>query len=336
MGTSCPPISSPCACLLKRVQPRPTLCQGEQRDTPLHTPPVHSQFQRVLQEGVTRFEFDQEAPLSKLTGTNRTKWAQAREHLQELDPTNAKNLDLIEKAVFHVSLDQTTPAPDDLAARARACLHGDGSNKWFDKPVTLVQFRNGKGGTNGEHTWADAMVVVRAFDLAMEEADEHISKYGPPRLPTAEDLAATDLVSPTRVTFKLDTHLQGAIEEASADLFQLVSTVDLDVVEFNHFGKGFFKRYRLIADSVCQMAIQLAWARLHPGEVAATYESAHTRLFYHGRTETIRTTCKESIAFTDAMCSKTATVRPPTRATLCCPPSPAHTHTPLCTGQGEV
>ena len=250
-----------------------------------------------------------EPPLSKLTGQNRTKWAQARSHLKELDPNNASTLDIIEKAMFHVSLDQTSPAPDKLATRAKACLTGDGSNKWFDKPVTLVQFRNGKGGTNGEHSWADAMVVVKAFDLAMEAADEHISKYGPPKVPTAADLAAADLVAPTKLTFKLDTHMNGAIEEASADLSSLISSVDLDVVEFPHFGKGFFRRYRLVADSVCQMAIQLAWAKLHPGEVAATYESAHTRLFYHGRTETIRTMCKEVLAFTSAMLDDKATVR---------------------------
>jgi carnitine O-acetyltransferase len=44
------------------------------------------------------------------------------------------------------------------------------------------------------------------------------------------------------------------------------------------------------------MAIQLAYYRLH-GRVTATYETAHTRQFHHGRTETIRVCSKESLAF---------------------------------------
>lgn len=39
-----------------------------------------------------------------------------------------------------------------------------------------------------------------------------------------------------------------------------------------------------------QMAIQLAHWRLHK-EAVATYETAHTRLFYHGRTETSELAC---------------------------------------------
>lgn len=49
-----------------------------------------------------------------------------------------------------------------------------------------------------------------------------------------------------------------------------------------------------------QMAIQLAHHRMH-GEPAATYETGHTRAFYHGRTETIRACSVESVAFCRAM-----------------------------------
>ena len=52
---------------------------------------------------------------------------------------------------------------------------------------------------------------------------------------------------------------------------------------------------------VCaQMALQLAFYRMH-GEHTATYESAQTVMFRHGRTETIRTLTVHSIAFVAAM-----------------------------------
>lgn len=49
-----------------------------------------------------------------------------------------------------------------------------------------------------------------------------------------------------------------------------------------------------------QMAIQLAYYKLH-GRFVATYETGHTRAFYHGRTDTVRTLSTQSIAFVKAM-----------------------------------
>lgn len=48
------------------------------------------------------------------------------------------------------------------------------------------------------------------------------------------------------------------------------------------------------------MALQLAYYRLHK-RVVLTYESATTRLYYNGRTETIRPVSSYSVAFVKAM-----------------------------------
>ena len=48
------------------------------------------------------------------------------------------------------------------------------------------------------------------------------------------------------------------------------------------------------------MAIQLAHYRLHRA-FAPTYETGHTRAFYHGRTDTVRTCSLASCAFVRAM-----------------------------------
>ena len=45
-----------------------------------------------------------------------------------------------------------------------------------------------------------------------------------------------------------------------------------------------------------QMALQLAYYRLHQ-KLVLTYESATTRLYYQGRTETIRPVSEHSVAF---------------------------------------
>lgn len=52
--------------------------------------------------------------------------------------------------------------------------------------------------------------------------------------------------------------------------------------------------------SLTQMAMQLAYYRVHK-KVVLTYESATTRLYYQGRTETIRPVSDLSVAFVKAM-----------------------------------
>ena len=55
-------------------------------------------------------------------------------------------------------------------------------------------------------------------------------------------------------------------------------------------------------DAACQMAMQLAYTRMH-GKPAPTYEACAMKSYYHGRTETIRSCTLESVAMCDAFLS---------------------------------
>jgi Choline/Carnitine o-acyltransferase len=57
------------------------------------------------------------------------------------------------------------------------------------------------------------------------------------------------------------------------------------------------------------MAFQLAWYKTR-GEFTATYETALTRMFAHGRTETIRTLTADSRAWVLSMVDREASVCP--------------------------
>lgn len=67
---------------------------------------------------------------------------------------------------------------------------------------------------------------------------------------------------------------------------------------------------KLSADAYIQMALQLAWYRTR-GEFTATYETALTRMFDKGRTETIRTLTRDSRAFVLAMLDPSTSVCSP-------------------------
>ncbi len=67
-------------------------------------------------------------------------------------------------------------------------------------------------------------------------------------------------------------------------IFRLVDDLNLTVLDFTDFGKEFIKSQKVSPDSFVQLAIQLAFYRMH-GVPGATYESASTRVYQEGRTE---------------------------------------------------
>lgn len=100
--------------------------------------------------------------------------------------------------------------------------------------------------------------------------------------------------------FYASSELQQAINVAIANIDALAANLDMNYLHFTKYGKNFIKTQKMSPDSYIQMAIQYAFYRLHkvPG---AHYESAQTRLYIHGRTETIRSCSNESVAFAKAM-----------------------------------
>lgn len=63
------------------------------------------------------------------------------------------------------------------------------------------------------------------------------------------------------------------------------------------------------------MAFQLAFYRIH-SEPGATYESAATRMFLHGRTETIRSLTCESLEFALKMLDSCVSVEDKAKALI--------------------
>lgn len=239
-----------------------------------------------------------EPEVSVLTSERRDNWAKSRDALRALDPCNVESLRVVETSLFVVAFDRG--CTHDIEEMARLSLHGNGRNKWFDKPFNLIVFDNARVGVNGEHTWADALVVARMFNVVGAAIIKELRGVGfPARVSLSE---AARVPNPAKLAWRLDSPLLEAVEAASAAMFRLTGTVDLRTLEFGHFGKGLMKRYRMVPDFFVQMAIQLAFYRVHK-EVTATYETGHTRLFYHGRTDTIKATTTDSVAFVKAMCN---------------------------------
>jgi carnitine O-palmitoyltransferase 1 len=109
-----------------------------------------------------------------------------------------------------------------------------------------------------------------------------------------------------KLEWQLSRRAEEVIAEAERSVQALAADLDLHVVGHGLYGKRFMKACKVSPDAYIQMAMQLAYFR-DAGRFAATYESSMTRLFFHGRTETIRPLSKESCEFVRLMEDKTAT-----------------------------
>lgn len=124
------------------------------------------ELDEVVKHSSRLFGMGRTPPVSVLTSENRDNWAAARDHMCELDKTNLESFETIQRALFVVVM--SNEAPTTVEEIANLVLAGDGRDKWYDKPFCMMTFANGRGGLNGEHAWADAMVLVKCFDSIME------------------------------------------------------------------------------------------------------------------------------------------------------------------------
>ncbi|OQR96967.1 choline/Carnitine O-acyltransferase [Achlya hypogyna] len=245
-----------------------------------------------------------EAHLSALTAANRTTWAEHRDAFFS-DGLNKKSLSVIESAILVLYLDES--APDAMEALGRSLIHGDGTNRWFDKSLTMVAFANGRIGMNVEHAWADAPVVAHLWEEActrevldqMYDAAGHCKK-------SDDDL---DVVPPVKVlqwdwTPALDAAVEAELSTARAS----IATFDLAVISHTAFGKtAITKKFKMSPDAFMQMALQFAYYKNSGGTFTQTYEASMTRLYKHGRTETVRPVTDASKAFILSLVDATKT-----------------------------
>ncbi|XP_077993056.1 carnitine O-palmitoyltransferase 1, muscle isoform-like isoform X2 [Glandiceps talaboti] len=259
------------------------------------------QFEWIIQDADRQLESNSYTPsstnIAALTGMKRDEWARVRKQYFT-QGLNKESIALIDKAAFMVTLE--THAYETFPERGKACLHGDGASIWFDKSFTLVYFSNGKCGANAEHSWGDAPVVGHILEHAMSE-DVLAGKYDPNGycIPFA-DYAQAAVRSPMLLQWEVSEPLAEHIDRAYA--FTQKNNDDLDLCIINHddYGKGFVKKCKVSPDAYIQLALQLAYYR-DSGHFALTYESSMTRLFLHGRTETVRSLTNEAAAFVRAM-----------------------------------
>lgn len=113
-------------------------------------------------------------PVGVLTGVNRDRWADAHGHLVASSPTNVATLREIHHAAFVIALDEATPDPwsgdRGLEQWSKLLWTGgpEGGNRWWDKPLQWVVYKNGETGCIGEHSCMFRSAALCACDGAAD------------------------------------------------------------------------------------------------------------------------------------------------------------------------
>ncbi|KAL8979169.1 MAG: hypothetical protein Q9205_005432 [Flavoplaca limonia] len=250
----------------------------------LNVAELETQFRRIL-------TIAEKGPaIGALTSQNRDVWTSARETLLAANPANATALETIQASSFVVCLDDASPVT--LEERAHQYWHGDGQNRWYDKPLQFIINENGTSGFLGEHSMMDGTPTHRLNDyINMLVFTNKID------LTTS---VRSDLPEPLPLKFHLSQSILSEIHRARKDFDSLIAQHDLRVQAYQGYGKNLIKKFKASPDAYVQMIIQLAYHKMYNLN-RPTYESAATRRFQQGRTETCRSVSSESVAFCNAM-----------------------------------
>ncbi|XP_059929732.1 choline O-acetyltransferase [Gadus macrocephalus] len=236
-------------------------------------------------------------PIGLLTSDGRTEWAESRRVLMK-ESTNRDALDMIERCLCLVCLDQSSGLDLTDTSRAKLMLHGgggakNGGNRWYDKPMQFVIGSDGCCGVVCEHSAFEGIVLV--------QCTEYLLKYmrgSPSKLVRAASVS--ELPAPRRLRWKCTPEIHKHLSSSADKLNRQVRNLDMDVHKFHEYGKEFIKKQKMSPDAYIQVALQLAYYKCH-GRLVSTYESASIRRFQEGRVENIRSATAEALGFVRAM-----------------------------------
>lgn len=257
----------------------------------LNTAELEVQFNRVYEKA------ERAPPVGLLTSQNRDVWTDVYSKLRGSSAVNSASVQDIESASFVVCLDDASPVT--LEERSHQYWHGDGSNRWFDKPLQFIVNDNGTSGFMGEHSMMDGTPTHRLNDYANQQIFSNA-------LPFDDTNVRSDLPNPKPLRFEVSKDLEQDLTDAQKHFSSQIGAHELRVQAYQGYGKGLIKKFKCSPDAYVQMIIQLAYHKFY-GKNRPTYESAATRRFQQGRTETCRTVSDESVAFTAAMADANAT-----------------------------
>lgn len=242
---------------------------------------IYHNLTKIAQDADAKNAYHKQPSVGVLTSLNRDAWYDNFTKLYNYNPINSHSFEDIFRSSFVLCLDDS--APVSLEERSRNCWHGNGTNRYFDKPVQFFVAANGASGFLGEHSRMDGTPNLTLNNYICQE----LSKYKDWKLFDLPTANAELPEEPKELKFDISDEIQANIVTAKKSFDELLGEHALRVWRYQGYGKNQIKQFKSSPDAFIQILIQLAYYK-YTGTLKPTYESATTRKYKFGRTETNR------------------------------------------------
>ncbi len=112
-----------------------------------------------------------------------------------------------------------------------------------------------------------------------------------------ESISKEKLDAPQQLEWEIDSTVTECIKASQKTAKALIKDTESCLLQTDLYGSRYMKEVaKTSPDAYIQIALQLTWWRLYK-KPTPVYESASTRLFKGGRTETGRSASDETVAF---------------------------------------
>ncbi|KAJ7227298.1 acyltransferase ChoActase/COT/CPT [Mycena pura] len=240
--------------------------------------------------------------IGALTADERDRWTENLRHLLALSPKNKRTHQVICQSLLGLSLDGPSPTfslagQDAITSHLHAIrsTNSNMANRIFDKAYTIIVDPSTRAGASGEHSPCDALVPSIVAEWALAEGVDPSFFNAPEPAPFSSPTSEQTYCE--RLDWDIDDKIKSECSDAMSRAKAIIDNSDNNVFWFEDYGTDWIKgAVHQSPDAYIQMMLQLAYFKTR-GEFTATYETALTRMFKRGRTETIRTFTKESRAW---------------------------------------
>jgi carnitine O-acetyltransferase len=244
--------------------------------------------------------------LGAATALHRDDWARGRGLWINSGPANSKVLLDIESAILVLTLDDCRPEPDSTAAMWGGFYGFEEAgerpyvNRYYDKSLQLHVADNGACSLTFEHSGQDSLPpIFWAQDCMRRQVEDERAVAEAVAAASASSLPSGlhEVVKELRLV-DIDSELRSVFIGGVGALNRTMAQLDLCALKIS-FGAETIKQFKVSPDAFAQMMYQVAFMQMF-GYTPSTYESATTKTFLLGRTETLRTVTSASVDFVRA------------------------------------
>ena len=225
-----------------------------------------------------------------LTSDNRNDWFRFRKIFINVSNNNKDFLYYVEKCMIIFSLEDCKL--DNIGKINNLCLSAELSNKYFDRIIQIIVFKDGYVAMNADRIIDISILVefgkfIRHFTINTDLVSEK------PVMNYFENFSN----KPVKLNYDLNEEIKLKILQTYS---KKIIELENNYLIFSEYGKVVLQRKGLPINGFIQLAIISAYYRVS-GSIVPTMQYVSGRNFLYGTSEILRTTTKESANFAIAL-----------------------------------